>query len=100
MVNRDIASIQQIAECLKFKDNTLKLQNIENDILKIFNKNKITLDEFDQIISSLIKRKSGAYLNFTNDQSNTNKNDIVVEVSSTLSGSVPIPENEKNNLWY
>ena len=100
MANRDIVSIQQTDDSLTSKTHTSKLQNVENDILKILNKNKITLDEFDKIISSLIKRKSSAYLNFTDGTSNTNENDIVVEVSSILSGSVPIPENRQNNLWY
>ena len=93
-----MVNVQQKFETISFSINNFKLQNIENEILRILNDNKITSKEFDIIIDNLVKQKSSAYLTFVyNNENHVKKFPTCDGIVSTIDEA---PTKKESNLWY
>lgn len=93
-----MVNIQQKSEAVNFSIDNLKMQNIENEILRILNDNKVTSEEFDTIIDNLIKQKSSAYLTFIyNKEKHIKEYPTCDGIVSTID---KVPIKKESNLWY
>ena len=98
-----MVTIQQKSEKINMqvKDlNDTDITSIENEIVYILNKYKITSDQFDIIINNIINRKANAYLIF----SYYDKNQPTVDTSTMDEISTSVDNSEarqiKTNVWF
>lgn len=74
-----------------------KTEDIVDDIIKILNQEKVTIDDFNRIIKSLMKRKNNAYLHF--DDVDSCKLTECRDIGITIEHDKPIVQELEHKVW-
>ena len=87
--------------CVILTAHNSKIEDVENKIIELLNDNKLTNDEFDQIINDLIFQKNNAYLIFEKiSKDNLSCNELTTAYFSSGNNSISNSKSGNQNTIY